>query len=88
MPVAPSGLEIIYMPIEGSMHISLFGGLHGTIRAGTYVHVRDGMRHEISSSDTQPRCFEWIAVSRPGRECQGRPTPGECALPRELTVPA
>lgn len=51
MPVAPSGLEIIYMPIEGSMHISLFGGLHGTIRAGTYVHVRDGMRHEISSSE-------------------------------------
>jgi mannose-6-phosphate isomerase-like protein (cupin superfamily) len=50
MPVAPAGLEIIYMPIEGSMHISLFGGLHGTICAGTYVHVRDGMRHELSAS--------------------------------------
>jgi mannose-6-phosphate isomerase-like protein (cupin superfamily) len=50
IPVAPSGLEIIYMPVEGSMQISLFGGLQGTIHAGTYVHVRDGMRHELSAT--------------------------------------
>ena len=52
IPVAPAGYEVIYMPVEGSMQISLFGGLHGTIRAGTYVHVRDGMRHELGGSDT------------------------------------
>ncbi|HEY4825979.1 MAG TPA: cupin domain-containing protein [Solirubrobacteraceae bacterium] len=48
--ISPSGLEIIYMPVEGSLEISLFGGLHGTIHPGTYVHVRDGVRHELSAS--------------------------------------
>jgi mannose-6-phosphate isomerase-like protein (cupin superfamily) len=47
--VIPAGFEVIYMPVAGSLTISLYGGLHGTIQPGTYVHVRDGMRHELSA---------------------------------------
>lgn len=50
--LTPAGFEVIYLVVEGSVEISLFGGLHGTIQAGTYVHVRDRVRHELSA--TQP----------------------------------
>lgn len=48
--VTPNGFEVIYIVAEGSMQLSLFGGLHGTIEAGTYIHVRDGMRHQLSAT--------------------------------------
>jgi mannose-6-phosphate isomerase-like protein (cupin superfamily) len=48
--LTPTGFEVIYMVVHGSMQISLFGGLHGTIHPGTYVHVRDGIRHELSAA--------------------------------------
>jgi mannose-6-phosphate isomerase-like protein (cupin superfamily) len=46
----PSGFEILYIVVDGSMQLGLFGGLHGTIQAGTYVHVRDGLEHRLSAS--------------------------------------
>jgi mannose-6-phosphate isomerase-like protein (cupin superfamily) len=47
--VEPSGFEVAYLVIEGVLGIKLFGGLHGTIEAGTYVHVREGMHHQLST---------------------------------------
>lgn len=46
----PAGFEAVYLVLEGSLNIKLFGGLHGTIRPGTYVHVREGLRHELNAS--------------------------------------
>jgi mannose-6-phosphate isomerase-like protein (cupin superfamily) len=48
--LSPAGFEIVYMVVEGTVDIGLFGGLHGTIGAGTYVHVRDGTRHHLSAT--------------------------------------
>ena len=49
MVVTPRGAEVIHLVIDGELDISLFGGLHGTLRRGTYLHVRDGVRHELST---------------------------------------
>jgi mannose-6-phosphate isomerase-like protein (cupin superfamily) len=50
LAVTPSGAEIVYLVIEGALDVALFGGLHGTLERGTYVHVRDGVRHELSTA--------------------------------------
>jgi quercetin dioxygenase-like cupin family protein len=47
--LTPAGFEIVYLVVSGAIQISLFGGLHGTIRSGTYVHVRDGVRHHVGA---------------------------------------
>jgi mannose-6-phosphate isomerase-like protein (cupin superfamily) len=47
--LTPAGFEVVYLVIEGSLDIEVFGGLHGTIEPGTYVHVRDGLHHELST---------------------------------------
>jgi mannose-6-phosphate isomerase-like protein (cupin superfamily) len=46
----PSGFEVVYLVVDGSLEVELHGGLHGTIEAGTYVHVRDGRRHVLGTS--------------------------------------
>jgi mannose-6-phosphate isomerase-like protein (cupin superfamily) len=46
--VVPTSVEIAYLVIEGAIEMQLFGGLHGTIEAGTFVHVRESMRHELA----------------------------------------
>jgi quercetin dioxygenase-like cupin family protein len=51
--VEPDGRETVYLVVDGELEIALFGGLHGTIQAGTYVHVREGVAHELS---TQSSC--------------------------------
>jgi mannose-6-phosphate isomerase-like protein (cupin superfamily) len=48
--LTPSGFEILYLVVEGSPHLSLYGGLRGTIQPGTYLHVRDGMWHQLSAT--------------------------------------
>ena len=45
----PDGFEVIYIVVDGTAELSLFGGLHGGIQSGTYVHVRDGIQHELSA---------------------------------------
>jgi len=49
--LTPAGFEVVYLVVEGALELALHGGLHGTIAAGTYVHVRDGMRHELGSAE-------------------------------------
>lgn len=46
----PEGEERVYLVVDGALDVSLHGGLHGTLRAGTYLHVREGLRHEMSST--------------------------------------
>lgn len=48
--VTPKAAELIYLVAEGELDVALAGGLHGTLRRGTYLHVRDGVRHELSTS--------------------------------------
>lgn len=48
--VLPKDLEIVYLVVDGALDIRLQDGLHGTIQAGTYVHVRNEMSHELSAS--------------------------------------
>jgi hypothetical protein len=43
-------LESIYLVLEGELEIELTGGLHGTIEPGTFVHLRERMRHRLSTS--------------------------------------
>lgn len=49
--VVADGFEVIYLVVEGSIELRLFGGLHGAIQAGTYVHVRNGLHHELSATE-------------------------------------
>jgi mannose-6-phosphate isomerase-like protein (cupin superfamily) len=50
--VTPEAAELLYLVLDGELDISLAMGLHGTLRRGTYLHVRDGVRHELSTSST------------------------------------
>jgi mannose-6-phosphate isomerase-like protein (cupin superfamily) len=50
--VTPNGAELAYVVTEGGLDVALFGGLHGTLKRGTYLHVRDGVRHELSTSSS------------------------------------
>ncbi len=50
--VVPQGHERVYLVVEGALDLALHGGLHGSIAPGTYVHVREGMRHELSTSSS------------------------------------
>ncbi len=50
LQLTPTGFEVLYVVVEGALEIKLFGGLHGTIERGTYVHVRDGMQHELAAA--------------------------------------
>lgn len=71
LAVQPEGRELVYLVVEGALDIALHGGLHGTIEPGTYVHVREGVAHELS---TQTACKVlrmdcgfalWAGVERP-----------------------
>jgi mannose-6-phosphate isomerase-like protein (cupin superfamily) len=48
--VTPKAAELVYLVVDGELHVALAGGLHGTLKRGTYLHVRDGVRHELSST--------------------------------------
>jgi mannose-6-phosphate isomerase-like protein (cupin superfamily) len=45
--VTPVGFDVVYLVVQGSIDIRMTGGLHGTINAGTYLHLRDGLDHEL-----------------------------------------
>ncbi len=46
----PQACETIYIVCDGGLDVSLFGGLHGTLERGTYLHLRDGVEHRLSST--------------------------------------
>jgi mannose-6-phosphate isomerase-like protein (cupin superfamily) len=48
--VTPKAAELVYVVADGELDVALAGGLHGTLKRGTYLHVRDGVRHELSTS--------------------------------------
>jgi mannose-6-phosphate isomerase-like protein (cupin superfamily) len=50
--VVASGAELVYLVVDGALDISLLGGLHGTLERGTYLHVRDGVPHELATSSS------------------------------------
>jgi len=50
LAVEPSGRECVYLVLDGTLEIALDGGLRGAIEPGTYVHVREAMRHELASA--------------------------------------
>jgi mannose-6-phosphate isomerase-like protein (cupin superfamily) len=48
--LTPAGFEVVYLVVDGALDIKLYDGLRGSIAAGKYVHVRDGLSHEIASA--------------------------------------
>jgi mannose-6-phosphate isomerase-like protein (cupin superfamily) len=48
--LVPEGFESFYVVLDGALEIELAGGLHGTIEPGTFLHLREGMRHRLSAS--------------------------------------
>jgi mannose-6-phosphate isomerase-like protein (cupin superfamily) len=50
--VVPEAEEIIYVVCEGALDIAMSGGLGGTIERGSYVHVREGVSHQLSTSSS------------------------------------
>jgi mannose-6-phosphate isomerase-like protein (cupin superfamily) len=50
LELRPEGFEVVYVVAEGAMEIWLANGLHGSIRAGTYLHVREGVWHELGAA--------------------------------------
>jgi quercetin dioxygenase-like cupin family protein len=45
--ITPEGCEIVYLAVGGELSVRLDGGLSGTIPPGRYLHVRDGVEHEL-----------------------------------------
>lgn len=50
LEVSADGFEVVYLVVEGALDVALDGGLHGTLASGSYLHVREGIRHELSSA--------------------------------------
>lgn len=48
--VRPTNREIVYLVVDGALDIQLSDGLHGTIKTGTYVHVRSELSHALSAA--------------------------------------
>lgn len=48
--LAATGFETVYLVLEGALELELLGGLHGTLEPGTFVHLREGLRHRMSTS--------------------------------------
>jgi mannose-6-phosphate isomerase-like protein (cupin superfamily) len=67
----PRGCESVYVIVEGALDIALHGGLQGTIEPGSYVHVREGLGHTISTRATcsvirMDCAYEmWAGIERP-----------------------
>jgi mannose-6-phosphate isomerase-like protein (cupin superfamily) len=67
----PRACESVYLVVDGALDIALHGGLQGTIEPGTYVHVREGLGHTISTRSTcsvvrMDCAYEmWAGIERP-----------------------
>lgn len=48
--LTPAGFDVAYLVVEGAVELSLANGLSGSIATGTFVHMRDGMSHEVRAS--------------------------------------
>ncbi len=49
----PEGHERVYLVVDGELAVKLHGGLQGTLHRDTYLHLREGVEHELS---TTTRC--------------------------------
>lgn len=47
LDLTPDGFDVAYLVVAGAVEVGLVNGLRGSIVAGTYVHVRDGMAHQV-----------------------------------------
>jgi quercetin dioxygenase-like cupin family protein len=50
LAVEPEGHEIVYLVVDGELCVRLEGGLSGAIPPGRYLHVREGVEHELWSA--------------------------------------
>jgi mannose-6-phosphate isomerase-like protein (cupin superfamily) len=50
LQIVPTGFEVVYLVVDGALEVRLASGLHGSLSAGNYLHVRDGMRHEVGAA--------------------------------------
>ncbi|HEV8563765.1 MAG TPA: cupin domain-containing protein [Actinomycetota bacterium] len=48
--LTPDGFEFVYLVVEGVVDAKLANGLHGSFPAGTFLHVRNGIGHELSAT--------------------------------------
>lgn len=48
--VSAAGRDVVYLVVDGSVDIRATGGLRGTIKSGTYLHLREGWDHELEVS--------------------------------------
>ena len=46
----PAGFEVVYLVVSGAMELSLENGLQGAVEAGRYIHLREGIAHQVSAS--------------------------------------
>jgi mannose-6-phosphate isomerase-like protein (cupin superfamily) len=51
LEVTPEHCELVYLVVSGVAELSLANGLRGSIQAGTYVHLREGMNHRIQGHE-------------------------------------
>jgi mannose-6-phosphate isomerase-like protein (cupin superfamily) len=51
LSLTPDGFEVVYLVVDGSAELHFANGLHGSIAAGGYVHVRDGTSHELRAQE-------------------------------------
>lgn len=71
--VTPKGRESLYLVVDGALDVALFGGLSGTLEKGTYLHVRDGVNHQLSTPSTcrvlrmDCKWVEWVGVPLAGK---------------------
>ena len=52
LEATPSGCESLYLVVDGTLDVALHGGLGGTIERGTYLHVREGVSHSLSTRNS------------------------------------
>lgn len=48
--LVPEGCEMVHLVVDGELEARFENGLAGRIEAGRYLHVREGVEHELSAS--------------------------------------
>jgi mannose-6-phosphate isomerase-like protein (cupin superfamily) len=47
--LTPKSCETFHLVVDGELQIGLENGLHGSIEAGRYLHIRQGVKHLLSA---------------------------------------
>lgn len=49
LALTPTGFEVVYLVVDGTVDFSIANGLRGPLRAGSYLHLRESTRHTVSA---------------------------------------